>query len=144
MARPARFLDRLCEEQRQGPVREQVAASPQLTQIATKAASEQSSPNREKRPRKLGEATKRTSALGMSNANELTYSFNAEGWGQCSARKSQIFALASSSARSFSVGTVRAACRTRFASRRYSFGLFLSVVLPVLAIGFCWSVMLPV
>jgi len=34
----------------------------QLRQIATKAASEQSSPNREKMPRKLVEVTKRTSA----------------------------------------------------------------------------------
>jgi hypothetical protein len=36
-----------------------------VRQIATKAASEQSSPKRAKRPRKLGEVTKRTSA-GMA------------------------------------------------------------------------------
>jgi hypothetical protein len=38
----------------------------QLRQIAAKTASEQSSPNSEKSPRKLGEVMKRTSALSAS------------------------------------------------------------------------------
>jgi hypothetical protein len=97
----------------------------QLRQIATKAASEQSTPNREKRPRKLGEVTKRTSALGMSNANELTYSLNSEdAAGQCSARDSKVFALARNLARSFSAETERAASWHFFARRRYSSGFF--------------------
>jgi hypothetical protein len=101
-------------------------------QIATKAASEQSNPKREKRPRKLDEVTKRTSALGMS---ELTYSFNCEdAAGQCSARKSKVFALARNSARSFSAEILRAASRHFFARRRYSSGLLMFLY----AIEFYW------
>jgi hypothetical protein len=58
------------------------------------------------------------SAILASNANELTYSFNAGRWGQWSARKSHIFARAISSARSLSVETVCAVSRTFRASRR--------------------------
>jgi hypothetical protein len=82
----------------------------------------------------------------MSNANELTYSLNCEdAAGQCSARKSKVFALARNSARSFSAETVRAAFRHFSARRRYSSGLFvfLYVIELVLVIGVCCPFYVP-
>jgi len=68
-------------------------------------------------------------AIFLSNGDELTYLFNAERWRRRqSARKSQIFAMNSRSARSLSVETVCAVSRHFSASRRYSSGLFLSVI----------------
>jgi hypothetical protein len=62
-------------------------------------------------------------AIFVSNANKLTYSLNCEDAAeQCSAKKSKAFALARSSARSFSAETLRAASRHLSARRRYASG----------------------